>query len=163
VAGDEPRRAQDAHADRAADDDREPEAETEQATEMSAARASVCRHRATDHFPPPSQSQPSDDFAVTADGAFLSTSSAQPLFNFSDQQGSWEKDGSASAKAVVLDFSFNSSGVLINVGRVDISLHTVGQGCANIAGSASSRPARIRSIPRPTPGRRSRTPSRGAA
>ena len=78
-------------------------------------------------------------WTLEADGAFLSTSSAQPLFNFSDQQGVWDKDGNAGAKAVVLDFSFNSSGVLLNVGRVDISLHTVGQGCANIAGSFSLR------------------------
>ena len=76
---------------------------------------------------------------LEADGVFLGTSSAQPLFNFSDQQGVWDKDGNAGAKAVILDFSFNSSGVLINVGRVDISLHTVGQGCANIAGAFSLR------------------------
>src|SRR6185369_5708769 len=45
MARDEPRRAQDAHADRAADDDREPEAETEQAAEMSGGGASVHGHR----------------------------------------------------------------------------------------------------------------------
>lgn len=78
-------------------------------------------------------------WTLEADGAFLGTSSAQPLFNFSGQQGVWDKDGSAGAKAVILDFSFNGSGGLINVGRVDISLHTVGQGCANIAGSFSVR------------------------
>jgi hypothetical protein len=78
-------------------------------------------------------------WTLEADGVFLATSSAQELFNFSDQQGVWDKDGGAGAKAVILDFSFDGSGALINVGRIDISLHTVGQGCANIAGSFALR------------------------
>jgi hypothetical protein len=44
LARDEPRRAQDAHANRAADDDREPEREPEQATEVADGRAGVRAH-----------------------------------------------------------------------------------------------------------------------
>jgi len=73
------------------------------------------------------------------DGSFLGTSSTQRAFNFSSQQGVWENDGSGDAKAVFLDFSFDAGGALLNIGRVDIVLHTVGQGCANIAGSFSLR------------------------
>ncbi len=73
------------------------------------------------------------------DGSFLGTSSTQRVFNFSSQQGVWENNGSGDAKAVFLDFSFDASGVLLNIGRVDIVVHTVGHGCANIAGSFSLR------------------------
>ena len=76
---------------------------------------------------------------MEADGVFLGTSSAQPSFNFSNQQGVWDKDGNQGAKAVILDFSFDGSGALINIGRVDIALHTVGDGCANVAGTISLR------------------------
>jgi hypothetical protein len=78
-------------------------------------------------------------WTLEADGAFLAISSAEPLFDFSDQQGTWDKDGNAGAKAVILDFSFDGGGALINIGRVDIALRTVGHGCANIAGSFSLR------------------------
>jgi len=78
-------------------------------------------------------------WTLEADGVFLGTSSAQQLFHFSNQQGVWDKDGNDGAKAVLLDFSFDGSGALINVGRIDIRLHTVGQGCGNIAGTFSLR------------------------
>jgi hypothetical protein len=78
-------------------------------------------------------------WTLEADGAFLATSSAQPSFNFSNQQGVWDKDGNRGAKAVLLDFSFDGSGTLINIGRVDIAIHTVGGGCANVAGTLSLR------------------------
>lgn len=70
-----------------------------------------------------------------ADGAFFATSSIQPLFNFSDQQGSWEKDGSRGLKGVVLALVFDDNNALLNVSRVDVSVHTVGNGCDRIAGS----------------------------
>jgi hypothetical protein len=73
------------------------------------------------------------------DGSFLGTSSTQKVFNFSDQQGVWENDGSGGAKGVFLDFSFDASGALLNIGRVDIVFHTVGSGCAKIAGSFTLR------------------------
>lgn len=74
-------------------------------------------------------------WTLEADGTFFATSSLQPLVNFSEQKGSWEKDGSNGAKGVVLALVFGDSNELINVSRVDVSLHTVGSGCDNIAGS----------------------------
>src|SRR5258706_638932 len=73
------------------------------------------------------------------DGTFLGTSSTQKVFNFSNQQGVWQNDDSGNAKGVFLDFSFDASGALLNIGRVDVVFHTVGQGCSKIAGSFSLR------------------------
>ena len=70
-----------------------------------------------------------------ADGTFFATSSLQPLLNFSDQQGAWERDGHDGIKGVVLALVFDEDNSLLNVSRVDVALHTVGQGCDNIAGS----------------------------
>lgn len=70
-----------------------------------------------------------------ADGAFFATSSLQPLVNFSDQQGSWEQDGSRGARGVVLALVFNEDNSLHDVSRVDVTFHTVGNGCGTIAGS----------------------------
>jgi hypothetical protein len=70
-----------------------------------------------------------------ADGTFFATSSLQPLVNFSDQQGSWEQNGSNDAKGVVLALVFNEDNTLHDVSRIDVSFHTVGTGCNNIAGS----------------------------
>jgi len=78
-------------------------------------------------------------WTLEADGAFFATSSLQPLVNFSEQKGSWEKDGSNGAKGVVLALVFGDNNELINVSRVDVSLHTVGDGCDNIAGSLEVR------------------------
>ncbi len=69
------------------------------------------------------------------DGAFFATSSLQPLLNFSDQQGSWEQDGSRGARGVVLALVFDEDNALLNVSRVDVTVHTVGAGCDRIAGS----------------------------
>jgi|SRR6185295_5969929 len=78
-------------------------------------------------------------WTLEADGVFLGTSSSQELFHFTNQQGTWEKDGNQGVKAVQLDFSFDGGGALINIGRVDIQLRTVGEGCANVAGTFSLR------------------------
>jgi hypothetical protein len=78
-------------------------------------------------------------WTLEADGAFFATSSLQPLLNFSDQPGSWEKDGHAGAKGVLLALVFDDNNQLLNVSRVDVSLHTVGGGCDNIAGSLEVR------------------------
>ena len=93
-------------------------------------------------------------WTLEADGTFFAASSLQALLKFSEQQGSWEKDGHDGAKGVLLALVFDDDNALLNVSRVDVSLHTVGSGCDNIAGSlecASSRVARIRSIPPPIP------------
>lgn len=78
-------------------------------------------------------------WTLEADGTFFATSSLQALLKFSDQQGSWEKDGNAGLKGVVLALVFDEDNALLNVSRVDISLHTVGNGCDNIAGSLEVR------------------------
>jgi len=78
-------------------------------------------------------------WSLEKDGMMLGASSAQAAFNFSNQQGTWEKNGADGVKAVLLDFSFDASGALINVGRIDIALNTVGGGCDNVAGSFTLR------------------------
>jgi hypothetical protein len=79
-------------------------------------------------------------WTLTKDGAFLGTSSTQRVFNFSDAQGVWERDGNEGAKVVWLNFSFDpDSGEVINVARRDIALHTVGRGCDNVAGTSTLR------------------------
>jgi len=74
-----------------------------------------------------------------ADGTFFATSSLQGILRFSDQQGSWEKHGNDGIQGAVLALVFNDDGSLQNVSRVDVSLHTVGKGCDNIAGSLEVR------------------------
>jgi hypothetical protein len=74
-------------------------------------------------------------WTLEADGTFFATSSLQPLLNFSDQQGSWKKDGHDGVKGVVLALVFNEDGTLHDVSRVDISLQAVGHGCDTVAGS----------------------------
>ena len=59
--------------------------------------------------------------------------------NFSDQQGAWEQDGNQGIKGVRLDFAFHASGALINIGRNDITMQTVGSGCDNVAGTITLR------------------------
>ena len=78
-------------------------------------------------------------WTLGADGSFLGESSTQEVFNFSGQQGTWQSDGSAGAKGVFLDFSFDAGGALLNIGRVDVVFHRVGHDCAKIAGSFSLR------------------------
>jgi hypothetical protein len=74
-------------------------------------------------------------WTIEADGAFFATSSLQGLLRFSDQQGNWERDGHNGVKAVVLALVFRDDGTLQDVSRVDISLHAVGKGCDNLAGT----------------------------
>lgn len=78
-------------------------------------------------------------WTLEADGTFFASSSLQPLLNFSDQQGAWEKDGPNGVKGVLLALVFDENNALLNVSRVDISLHTVGKGCDTIAGSLEVR------------------------
>ena len=78
-------------------------------------------------------------WTLEADGTFFATSSLQALLNFSDQQGSWEKHGNNGLKGVILALVFDENNELLNVSRVDVSVHTVGSGCDNIAGSLEVR------------------------
>jgi hypothetical protein len=78
-------------------------------------------------------------WTLGAGGSFLGTSSTQKVFNFSNQQGVWESDGSGNVKAVLLDFSFDSNGALLNIARVDVVFHAVDHECDKIAGSFALR------------------------
>ena len=79
-------------------------------------------------------------WTLTKDGALLGTSSTQRVFHFSDAQGVWERDGDQGVKAVWLDFSFDpDSGEAIRFTRRDITLHTVGHGGDNVAGTSTLR------------------------
>jgi hypothetical protein len=78
-------------------------------------------------------------WTLEEDGTFFATSSLQGIIKFSDQQGSWEKHGNNGLKGAVLALVFDDDGGLLNVSRVDVSLHTVGNGCDNIAGSLEVR------------------------
>ena len=80
-------------------------------------------------------------WVLEKDGVFLSIDSSQRRGNFSDQQGAWERDGNQGIKGVLLDFdfSFDASGAPISIGRNDITMHTVGGGCDNVAGTITLR------------------------
>ena len=80
-----------------------------------------------------------DFWTFAADGTFFGTTSTQPLFNFSNQQGSWSKDGNDGAKGVLLAFVFDDDNTLLTTARIDISFQTVGVGCAEIAGALEVR------------------------
>ena len=76
-----------------------------------------------------------DFWTFAADGAFFGTTSTQPLFNFSNQQGSWEKAGSDGARGVLFAFVYNDDHTLMTTARIDIAFQTAGHGCDQIAGS----------------------------
>ncbi|WP_437596276.1 hypothetical protein WMF28_27230 [Sorangium sp. So ce590] len=76
-----------------------------------------------------------DFWTFTADGAFFGTTSTQPLYNFSNQQGSWEKVGDDGARGALFAFVYDEDNTLLTTARIDIVLDTVGQGCDEIAGS----------------------------
>jgi hypothetical protein len=78
-------------------------------------------------------------WTLEADGTFFATSSLQALLQFSDQQGSWEKEGHNGLRGAVLALVFDDNHELLNVSRVDVALHTVGRGCDTIAGSLEVR------------------------
>ncbi|HYR27811.1 MAG TPA: hypothetical protein VEU30_05065 [Thermoanaerobaculia bacterium] len=76
-----------------------------------------------------------DFWTFAADGAFFGTTSTQPLYHFSNQQGSWVKAGSDGARGVLFAFVYNDDNTLMTTARIDIDFQTVGQGCDQIAGS----------------------------
>ncbi|WP_437980244.1 hypothetical protein [Sorangium sp. So ce117] len=76
-----------------------------------------------------------DFWTFAADGSFFGTTSTQPLYNFSNQQGSWEKVGNDGARGALFAFVYDEDNTLMTTARIDIVLDTVGQGCDNIAGS----------------------------
>ncbi|MFT3772205.1 MAG: hypothetical protein QM820_42935 [Minicystis sp.] len=76
-----------------------------------------------------------DFWTFAADGSFFGTTSTQPLYNFSNQQGSWEKAGSNGARGSLLAFVYDDDNTLMTTARIDITFHTAGQGCDQIAGS----------------------------
>ena len=80
-----------------------------------------------------------DFWTFEADGTFFGTTSTQPLYNFSNQQGSWKKNGSEGAEGVLFAFVFDDNNELLTTARIDISVHTVGEGCDTLAGSLEGR------------------------
>lgn len=76
-----------------------------------------------------------DFWTFAADGTFFGTTSTQPLFHFSNQQGTWSKAGNDGARGVLFAFVFNDDNTLLTTARIDITFQTTGQGCDQIAGS----------------------------
>jgi hypothetical protein len=76
-----------------------------------------------------------DFWTFAADGSFFGTTSTQPLYNFSNQQGSWEKTGSDGARGVLFAFVYNPDNTLMTTARIDITFQTAGHGCDEITGS----------------------------
>jgi len=76
-----------------------------------------------------------DFWTFAADGTFFGTTSTQPLFHFSNQQGSWKKTGNDGARGVLFAFVYNDDNTLLTTARIDITFQTSGQGCEAIAGS----------------------------
>jgi len=76
-----------------------------------------------------------DFWTFAADGAFFGTTSTQPLFNFSNQQGRWEKSGNDGGRGVLFAFVYNDDNTLMTTARIDIAFQATGQGCDQIAGS----------------------------
>lgn len=80
-----------------------------------------------------------DFWTFAADGTFFGTTSTQPLLNFSNQQGTWRRNGPHGGEGVLLAFVFDDDNTLLTTARVEISFHTVGRGCDEIAGSLEVR------------------------
>lgn len=80
-----------------------------------------------------------DFWTFEGDGSFFGTTSTQPLLNFSNQQGTWKKDGDDGAKGVLLAFVYNPDNTLQSVARIEIFFRTVGKGCDMITGSLEVR------------------------
>jgi len=74
-------------------------------------------------------------WTFAADGGFFGTTSTQPLFNFSNQQGSWTKEGDGGGHGVLIAFVWNDDDTLLTVARIDVAFATTGPGCGEIAGS----------------------------
>lgn len=79
-----------------------------------------------------------DFWTLQADGTFFGTTSTQQLFNFSNQQGTWKKVAGDGVHGALFAFVWNGDGSLLTTARIDVSLHTVGEGC-QIAGSLEVR------------------------
>ncbi|WP_438004072.1 hypothetical protein WME89_35260 [Sorangium sp. So ce321] len=76
-----------------------------------------------------------DFWTFAADGSFFGTTSTQPLYNFSNQQGSWEKVGNEGARGALFAFVYDEDNTLMTTARIELVVDTVGQGCDEIAGS----------------------------
>lgn len=72
-------------------------------------------------------------------GTLIINSSAQKALNFSTEQGAWKKSGTRMASAVALDFSFDENGELLNIARVDATVHYNGNQCGEIEGDFTLR------------------------
>lgn len=73
------------------------------------------------------------------DRTLVGTSTGELLFAFSTQQGSWEPEGPAGARAVELDFDWDAEGTLEAIGRVDIEVSADDPSCETLSGSFEGR------------------------
>jgi hypothetical protein len=61
-------------------------------------------------------------WTFTKGGNILGTSSAQPEFSFSHQQGNWELTGNNEVEAVIMNFGFNKDKSFSYIGRLKTAL-----------------------------------------
>lgn len=61
-------------------------------------------------------------WTFTKDGDILGTSSVQPKFDFSTQQGVWEVSGKHEVTAVLINFGFNKDNNVSYIGRLRATL-----------------------------------------
>jgi len=80
-----------------------------------------------------------DFWTFGADGSFFGTTSTQPLYNFSNQQGSWKRAGRDGGQGVLLAFVWDADNTLLTTARIEISFETVGPGCDEITGTLEVR------------------------
>jgi hypothetical protein len=76
-----------------------------------------------------------DFWTFAADGTFFGTTSTQPLLNFSNQQGSWERVSGNGGAGVLFAFVWNQDNTLLTTARVDITFAATGPQCDEITGS----------------------------
>ena len=76
-----------------------------------------------------------DFWTFEPDGTFFGTTSTQPLFNFSNQQGSWRKVGRDGIRGVLFAFVWNDDNTLLTTARIDIEVQTDSRRCETISGS----------------------------
>lgn len=80
-----------------------------------------------------------DFWTFSKDGSFFGTTSTQPLFNFSNQQGTWKKVGKNGGKGVLFAFVWDDDNTLLTTARIEISFERANSDCSEIFGSLEVR------------------------
>lgn len=73
-------------------------------------------------------------WTFTQDGTILGTSSVEPKFSFSNQQGDWEASGNNGVAAVIMNFGFDKDNNLSYIGRLTATLK-FDDNCRTFAGT----------------------------